>query len=283
MPLRPFALKGGVDVKLIVAPIKYKWSKSLEDKTDEIKYIEENFPDVNILNIKDESVIDALNKHNLCKKVKLMINDPIFRVVQAEYGLIEDGKIGVIELSKTSGMDMLLDHEQNPMRTSSYGTGEAIKDALDKGCRNFLIRLRDTAAIDGGIGILGALGVKFTDINKEPVDLTGKGMFDIEDIDVSNLDPRAVESTFTIITKSSTRLSGLMGASYSYAMDKGANKLMVVALDRGLRNYSLVIWNKFGIDIEHKEGAGAGGAIAGSLMTFLNSKFQRNVLVFKDS
>lgn len=269
-------------MKLIIAPSKYQGSLSLENRTDDVDYIKNNFSDVDIINLGNDSLIDYLSDNNICKKVKIMINDPLFRVVEAEYGLIEDGEVAIIELSKTSGLEMILEDEQNPMNTSSYGTGEAIKDALDKGCRNFIIGFRDTAAIDGGIGILGALGVKFMDINNEPVELTGKGMFDIENIDVKNLDPRAVESKFTIITKSSTKLSGLMGASYSYAMDKGANKLMVVALDRGLRNYSLVIWNKFGIDIEHKEGAGAGGGIAGSLMTFLNSKFQRNVLIFQD-
>lgn len=269
-------------MRIIVAPTKYEGSESLKNRTDDIQYINNNFPDVDVINIGDGSVTDYLSKQKICKKIKLMVNDPLFRVVEAEYGFIEDGKIAIIELSKTSGINMILEQEQNPMNTSSYGTGEAIKDALDKGCRNFLIRLRDTAAIDGGIGILGALGVKFTDVHKEPVDLTGKGMFDIEDIDVRHLDPRAVESKFTIITKTNTQLSGLMGASYSYGMDKGANKLMVVALDRGLRKYSLVIWNKFGIDIEHKDGAGAGGGIAGSLMTFLNSKFQRNVLIFRD-
>lgn len=255
---------------------------SLKNRTDEIEYIGENFSDVEIINLANDSVIDYLYKKNICKKVKIEINDPLFRIVEAEYGLIDDGKIAIIELSKTSGIDMIEEHEKNPMNTSSYGTGQAIKDALDKGCREFLIRLEKNATVDGGIGILAALGMKFTDINKDPVELTGKGMFDIEDIDSSNLDPRALESKFTIITKSNVVLSGLMGASYSYAIDKGANKLMVLALDRGLRNYSLIILKKFDIDIEHKEGAGAGGGIAGSLMTFLNSQFQRNVLIYID-
>lgn len=269
-------------MKLIIAPNKYEGSESLKNRTDDIKYIEDNFKDVEVLNIGNESVLEFLYRNNLCKKIKVMINDPLFRIVEADYGLLEDRKTAIIELGKTSGMDMIEEHEQIPMNTSSYGTGEAIKDALDKGCRKFLITLNRTAAIDGGIGLLGALGIKYTDINNKPVDLTGKSMFDIEDIDVSNLDPRAVESTFTIITKSSTKLSGLMGASYSCGMEKGANKLMMVALDRGLRNYSLIIWNKYGIDIEHKEGAGAGGGIAGSLMTFLNSKFQENIIIFTD-
>ena len=269
-------------MKLIIAPRKYQGSMSLKNRTDDIEYIEKNFPDVGIINLANNSIIDYLYKNNRCKKIKLMINDPLFRPVEAEYGLMDDGKIAIIELSKTSGIDMIEEHEKNPMNTSSYGTGEAIKDALDKGCREFLIRLEDSATVDGGIGILSALGMKFKDINKDPVELTGKGMFDIEDIDVSKLDPRALESKFTIITKSNVVLSGLMGASYSYAMDKGANKLMLLALDRGLRNYSLIILNKFGIDIEHKEGAGAGGGIAGGLMAFLNSQIQRNVLIFID-
>ena len=277
-----FGSKGGVNLRVIIAPRKYEGSGSLKNNTDDLNYIKNNFPDSDIYNLGDNSIIDFLDKHKICKKIKVMINNPLFRVVESEYGLIEDDKIAIIELSKSSGMDMILEDEQNPMITSSYGTGEAIKDALDKGCRKFLISLRDTAAIDGGIGILGALGMKFKDGNSDLVELTGKGMFDIEDIDVGNLDPRAVESEFVILTKSNTKLSGLKGSSYSYAMYKGANKLMVVALDRGLRNYSLVIWKKFGIDIEHKEGAGAGGGIAGGLMTFLNCKFQRNVLVFKD-
>ena len=269
-------------MKLIIAPTKYEGSMSLKRTTDDIEYIEENFPNVEIIDLGNNSVIDYLSQHSMCRKVKLMINDPLFRVVEAEYGIIDEGKTAIIELSKTSGMGMIKEDEQNPMETSSYGTGEAIRDALDKGCRNFLIRLENNATVDGGIGILNALGVKFKDINNLPVNLTGKGMFDIEDIDVRNLDPRALESKFIIITKSSAVLSGIMGASYSYAKAKGANKLMVVALDRGLRKYSLIILNKFGIDIEHKEGAGAGGGIGGSLMTFLNSKFQRNVLIFND-
>lgn len=269
-------------MKLILAPRKYEESMSLKTKTDDVNYIENKFPDTRIIDIGNDSIIDYLNNNNACKKIELMINDPLFRIVEVEYGLIDDGKIAIIEISKTSGIDMVSKNEQNPMLASSYGTGEAIKHALDRGCRNFLIRLDDTATVDAGIGILGALGVEFRDFNNELVELNGKGIFEIEDIDVSNLDPRALESKFIIITKSSAVLSGLMGASYSYAMDKGANKLMVVALDRGLRNYSLVVLNKFGIDIEHKEGAGAGGGIAGSLMTFLNCKFQRNVLIFKD-
>jgi glycerate kinase len=144
-------------------------------------------------------------------------------------------------------------------------------DALNKGYRDFYIFTHGSATNDAGIGILNSLGFKFLDIDGNEVESNAKGLYAIRDIDSSKKDLRLDETSFTVVTDYNKEFSGLHGIAYTYGPIKGATPLMIESLDRGLRNFALVVEKKTGINVEKVKGSGAGGGVAAGLYSFLNA------------
>lgn len=205
------------------------------------------------------------------KTINVDTLDPLDRKIVSKYAIMGEKQV-VIELRDASGLERLQDDEKNPLITTTYGTGLLIKDALDKGLRNFHIYTEGSAANDGGIGILTALGYRFLDSEGNSVPLNGSGLYEIREIDTTNLDKRVKESTFTLVTDYENLYSGIRGVAYGYGPLKGANPLMIQYLDRGLRNYSLKIENVTGINVDKIEGTGAGGGVGAGLIAFLGAE-----------
>lgn len=269
-------------MKIIIAPDSYKGSLSAKEVCDNLEIgIRNVHKEVEIIKVPMadggegtlETLIDATNG----KKIKTIVNDPLFRNIEAQYGILGNNKTAIIEMSRASGLTLLKMHERNPLVTTTYGTGQLILHALDNGCRDFIIALGGSATNDGGIGLLGALGVRFYDENDMYVELTGGGLYQIRKIDVSGIDPRVKESSFTIATDVQNILTGVDGAAYIYGPQKGANPLMVLALDRGLRNFAFVVNKDLGVNIENIRGAGAAGGLGGGLVGVLNGKIRRGI------
>jgi glycerate kinase len=195
--------------------------------------------------------------------------DPLGRKINSKYAVLNDKVI--IDLKESSGLRHLSIEERNPLLTSTFGTGLLILDALNKGYRDFYIYTRGSATNDAGIGILKSLGFKFLDSNKNEVELNAKGLYMIRDFDVSMKDKRLDESSFTVVTDYTEEYSGLHGIAYTYGPLKGATPLMIESLDRGLRNFALIVEKKMGINIEKVSGTGAGGGVAAGLYSFLNA------------
>jgi glycerate kinase len=195
--------------------------------------------------------------------------DPLGRKIHAKYAALNDKVI--IELKESSGLRHLNMEEKNPLYTSTYGTGLLILDALNKGYRDFYVFTHGSATNDAGIGILNSLGFRFLDINGNEVELNAKGLYTIRDIDSSKKDARLDETSFTVVTDYNQEFSGLHGIAYTYGPIKGATPLIIESLDRGLRNFALVVEKKIGVDVEKVKGSGAGGGVAAGLYSFLNA------------
>lgn len=206
--------------------------------------------------------------------------DPLGRAIKASYGVFRD-KYAVIDLKQASGLRRLTEDERNPLLTSTFGTGELILDALDRGLRDFFIFTKGTSTNDGGIGILSALGYRFLGSDGESVSLSGKGLYSIRSIDEKSTDERLKECRFTLVTDYINLYSGVRGIAYGYGPLKGANPLMIQSLDRGLRNYAIEVEKATGVDVEKTRGTGAGGGTGAGLVAFLKADIISFVEAFR--
>lgn len=170
-----------------------------------------------------DTLVDALGG----KKVKLAVCDALMRPVEVAYGILSDGKTAVVEMAAANGLTLLQEKERNPMLTSTYGTGEMIRDALSKGCNEFVIAIGGSATNDTGTGMLRALGFKFLDSNGKDTEEGGQSLAVIRYIDHSDVMPQLKEAKFTVACDVNNHFSGYNGAAYVYAPQKGADARMV--------------------------------------------------------
>ncbi len=220
-----------------------------------------------------DTLVNALNG----EKVKVMVHDPLMRPIEVEYGLVDNGKTAVIEMAVASGITLLSKQEQNPSVTTTFGTGEIIKDALKRGCRSFLVGIGGSATNDGGTGMLRALGYRFLDKNGNETDGTGKSLSSICSVDESGAIPELKEAYFTIACDVNNPFSGRKGAAYIYAPQKGANKQMTEELDKGLESFRKLIETEKKLDLNTISGAGAAGGLGGGFVSFLNAQLKHGI------
>lgn len=239
------------------------------------------FPDcvVNKVSIADggEGTVDALVQTLSGEYVDVMVADPLMRPIQARYGVIDNGKTAVMEMSAASGLPLLLESERNPLKTTTYGTGEMIAHALKHGCRDFLIGIGGSATNDAGVGMLRALGYKFFDRDGKLLHGGGEILEHIAVIDSDNVMPELKEAKFTVACDVTNPLYGPDGAAYIFAPQKGATPKMVEQLDLGLKNFAQVVQRHLGVDISELPGAGAAGGLGGALKAFLGATLERGI------
>lgn len=239
------------------------------------------FPDcvVNKVSIADggEGTVDALVQTLAGEYVDVMVADPLMRPIQARYGVIDNGKTAVMEMSAASGLPLLLESERNPLKTTTYGTGEMIAHALKHGCRDFLIGIGGSATNDAGVGMLRALGYKFFDRDGKLLHGGGEILEHIASIDSENVMPELKEAKFTVACDVTNPLYGPNGAAYIFAPQKGATPKMVEQLDLGLKNFAQVVQRHLGVDISELPGAGAAGGLGGALKAFLGATLERGI------
>ncbi|NLA62991.1 MAG: glycerate kinase [Bacteroidales bacterium] len=222
--------------KIIIAPDSFKGSLT---SIEVANAIEEGIKNIIInceivkLPIADggEGTMDTLVSALKGKKIKIKAHDPLMRPIKVEYGLVQNGKTAVIEMAIANGLTLLDIAEQNPSATTTFGTGEIIKDALKRGCHSFLIGIGGSATNDAGTGMLKALGYRFIDKNGKETDGTGNSLSKITKIDESRVMPELKEAQFTIACDVNNPFSGPNGAAYVYAPQKGASEQMVKQLD----------------------------------------------------
>ena len=200
------------------------------------------------------------------------VTDPLGGRVTANWGLLGDKVTGVIEMATASGFNLVPPQKRNPLVTTTYGTGELILAALEKGCRKLIIGIGGSATNDGGAGMAQALGVKLLDTRGTPLSFVGTALANLDHIDITSIDPRLADCEITVASDVTNPLCGPQGASAVYGPQKGATKEMVVRLDAALAHYAEVIHRDLGIDIRDVPGAGAAGGLGAGLMTFLKAK-----------
>ncbi|SEL96905.1 glycerate kinase [Parapedobacter koreensis] len=196
--------------------------------------------------------------------INAWVTDPLGRSIEASYGLVHDGQTAVIEMADASGLHLLKREELAPLRANSYGTGQLIKAALDKGTTQIILGMGGSATVDGGSGILAALGVRFLDKQGSELTELPAGLVHLHAIDTSGLDKRLASCTIDILCDVANPLLGQDGAAYVFGPQKGASATEVAQLDAILAHYAQVILDKTGRDTTAIASGGvAGGASAG--------------------
>ncbi|MDR1557595.1 MAG: glycerate kinase, partial [Tannerellaceae bacterium] len=245
------------------------------------KAIHKVFPDCEVVKIPvadggegtKEALVFALNGSMIACEV----HDPCMNLMTAGYGISGDSRTAVIEMASASGLTLVPEDKRNPLLTTTYGTGELIKDALLRGCRNFLIGIGGSATNDAGTGMLQALGFRFSDKNGTELGTGGKILGDISSIDCAAVMPQLEEARFTIACDVNNPFAGENGAAYVYARQKGADDEMIRQLDEGLKNFEAVIRKSGKKDIEAIPGAGAAGGLGGGFLAFLHAELQSGI------
>lgn len=205
------------------------------------------------------------------KIVKTMIHDPLGRVIRSSFGLIENGHTAVIEMASASGVRLLKQEELAPVYTSTFGTGEMLKQALDSGAKKILLGVGGSATVDGGAGILQALGVRFFDDDDNLLSSKPESLVKLSRIDVSGLDQRILDCELIVLCDVHNKLLGNQGAAAVFGPQKGASNQDVETLERALLTFNNVTLEETDIDMDSiKHGGAAGGAAAG-LATYLNA------------
>lgn len=208
------------------------------------------------------------------KKYTLMVHDPCMNPVQASYGISTDGNTALIEMASASGLPLIKKEQRNPMKTTSYGTGELIRNALDRGCREFFIGIGGSATNDAGTGMLQALGFQFLDKDGRCLGQGGEILEKIVSVDASRKHPELADARFIVACDVKNPFCGSEGAAYVFARQKGADDKMIAQLDKGMYLFAEVIQKETGKNIVYEPGSGAAGGMGGGLMAFLNAELR---------
>lgn len=220
-----------------------------------------------------ESVIDATGG----KRIELRVMDPLLREISSFYGITGDGTSAVIEMAAASGLELLAPEERDPWVTSTYGTGQLIKDAMDRGCRRILLGIGGSATNDGGAGMAEALGVEFSGRFGKFSARGGGSLGEVLAIHMEGLDVRIARTSFLVACDVNNPLTGPGGASAIYGPQKGADQAMVEKLDRNLAHFAKIIKNQLGKNVSDVPGAGAAGGLGAGMMAFLDATLVRGV------
>lgn len=208
------------------------------------------------------------------------VNDPFGRKIKSSFGLIDGGKTAVIEMADASGLRLLKKDELDPMKASSYGTGELIRFALDEGVSKIIIAMGGSATVDGGCGILNALGIVFLDNNGKQLPAMPKDLIHMAKVDTFALDKRIFNCEVVILCDVNNTLLGEQGSARVFGPQKGASANDVRVLEDFLKNFAEVSEAQSEINMATvKHGGAAGGAAAG-LHTFLNAKLVNGIDYF---
>ena len=225
-----------------------------------------------------EGTVDALVAARNGRKVELDVSGPfIQQKVQSYFGLIENDQTAVIEMALANGIHLIESSQRNPLLTSTLGTGEIIKAALELGVSKIIIGLGGSVTNDAGAGMAQALGAKFLDENGQAVQVGGGQLAQIQSIDLSQLDPRLKSTEIVIASDVNNPLCGENGASHVFAPQKGATSEMVAILDLNLKYFADLVAQYIGQDFQDIAGVGAAGGLGFGLMAFAGAKIRSGV------
>lgn len=224
-----------------------------------------------------EGTVKALIDNLDGKMVNIKVKDPLMRDIDSFYGISGDGKTAVIEMAAASGLPLLSPDERNPLKATTFGTGELIKDALEKGCREFIIGIGGSATNDAGTGMLSALGYIFLDENGNELEPNGENLINIKSFKDDKVMKEVSEAKFLIACDVDNPFYGTNGAAHVYGKQKGATSDIIKILDDGMRNFSNVIEKIKKTDISNISGAGAAGGLGGAFTAFFNSELKPGI------
>ncbi len=220
-----------------------------------------------------EGTVKTLVESRNGQYVTTGVKGPLGEDIEATFGII-GGDTAVIEMAAASGMWLLCRERLNPMETTTYGTGQMISEALDRGARRVIVGIGGSATTDGGMGMAQALGVKFFAKDGKELGFGGKQLAGVASIDTTGLHPGVQDTRFDVACDVDNPLTGKQGAAYVYSPQKGADQKMVEQLDFGLKNFAKVIKKTLGVHVDRMKGAGAAGGLGAGLAAFLGAKLR---------
>ncbi len=277
-------------MRIIIAPDKFKGSMTaLEAATAMAEGVKSALPEAEIivLPISDggEGLVDALTGAGKGDSalMRTTVTGPLGDPVEAKWGLLDGGRTAVVEMSAASGLTLVPTERRNPAVTTTYGTGELIKAALDRGCNKLIVGIGGSATNDGGAGMAEALGAVLYDAAGEALPRGGAALINLERLDLSNLDPRLKNISTLVACDVDNPLTGPRGASFVYGPQKGASPETVAMLDRALERYAGLLEKELGLDLRAVPGAGAAGGLGAGLIAFLGARLRSGIELVLDT
>ena len=271
-------------MKIILAPDSFKGSlTSLEVAEAMEAGIRRALPDADCTRIPmadgGEGTVQSLLAAVGGELISCSVKGPAGQKVAAAYGMLADGGSAVIEMAAASGLALVSGRSKNPLNTTSYGTGELIRDALDRGARKIILGIGGSATNDGGTGMAQALGVVFRDADGRIIREKGAGgmLHKIEAVDLTGLHAGLRRAQVLVACDVDNPLTGENGASRVFAPQKGADEDMVQTLDANLKHLAGVIERELGVDVDRVPGAGAAGGMGAGLLVFAGAELQRGI------
>jgi glycerate 2-kinase len=228
-----------------------------------------------------EGTLEVFRWHTEADTLEVAVHDPLMRPILASYLISNDRCTAFIEMAQASGLGLLDDQDRNPLSTTTFGTGELIKHALDNQVKKIVLGIGGSATNDAGLGAFVALGGKIYQ-NGNQLAPNGQSLSLVTDIDLSGLDARLKQCDLTAICDVTNPFYGAAGAAHVFARQKGADSAMLETLDSGLRNVAKIIKKKFAIDLQQIPGAGAGGGLGGGAYSLLSANLRSGTDVVFD-
>ena len=221
-----------------------------------------------------EGTSNVLTQFSRGSKVKVRVLDPLFREIDSEYGISQDGKTAFIEMASASGLGLLTTEERNPLCTTTFGTGQLIKDAIEHGAEHIILGIGGSATTDAGMGMAAALGYTFLSEDKAVMVPTGQNLIYLHDIRTHAVHPALAKTEFTVLCDVDNPLCGIKGAANIFGPQKGATQGAVKALDAGLQHFQNIAESTFHVSLNFG-GAGAAGGLGAGAKVFLNAKMEK--------
>ena len=223
-----------------------------------------------------EGTTDAVVKARSGEIITVPVHGPLMEMEQGFYGRLSETE-AILEMAAASGLPMVPEEKRNPLNTTTYGTGELLKAALDAGYTEIAIAIGGSATNDGGMGFASALGIRFLDQDGNVLEGRGEDLEKVAHIDMSGLDPAVQKAHFTVMCDVTNPLCGPDGATYTFGKQKGGTPEILDRLEKGMQNYRDVIIREFGINPDEIQGSGAAGGLGAALKVFLHAEMKSGI------
>ena len=274
--------QGGTLLKFVIAPDSFKGSLTAKEVGLAIqKGLTKIYPEskVELVPMADggEGTVQALTDATKGNFIQERVTDPLGRQVLASYGILGNSNTAVIEMAAASGLQFVDENTRDPLKTTTYGTGQLILSALNHGVKKIILGLGGSATNDGGAGMAQALGAKLLAANGAELAFGGGALDQLDKIDIQGVDSRIKDTQILIASDVTNPLTGKNGASAIFGPQKGATPAMITQLDQNLAHYADMIARDLGLKLKDVPGGGAAGGLGAGLLAFTNAKMERGI------
>ncbi len=269
-------------MKIVVAPDSFKESLTAKEVAETIEEgIKKVFPQAKVIRIPladgGEGTVEAMVEARGGKILLQEVTSPLGGKIKGRFGILDDGFTGIVEMAQASGLSLVPRPQRNPLLTTTYGTGELIKAALDRGCRRIIVGVGGSATVDGGAGMAQALGAKLLNRAGKQIAFGGGNLGEIVSIDMSSFDSRVKNTKVLVASDVDNPLCGPKGAASVYGPQKGATPEMVKILEKNLTHFAMMIKKYLNKEVKDIPGAGAAGGLGAGLIAFLGAELRSGI------